>query len=94
MSTKTAIIAVYIAFLAVFLLVVLFATFLDIIGICTYDDGIMQTCQIGAIDVSALYNSNPIISIFANTSLFFFWILLGGCTLYVRDWMKKRDASK
>lgn len=92
MTTKTAIITVYIAFLAIFLLVVLFATFLDIIGICTYDDGIMDTCQIGPIDVSALYNTNSLFSIFANTNLFFFWILLGGGTLYYIDWRKKKNA--
>lgn len=92
MTIKTAIIAVYIAFLAVFLLVVLFATFLDIIGICTYDDGIMDTCIIGSVDVSALYNTNPIVSLFANTNLFFVWILLGGGTLYYLDWRKKKNA--
>lgn len=93
MTPKAAIRIVYIAFLAVFLLVVLFATFLDIIGICTYDDGIMQNCQIGSVDVSALYNTNPIISLFANTNLFFFWLLLGGGTLYYRDWQAKRSAK-
>lgn len=92
MTPKAAIIAVYLAFLSVFFVVVLFATFLDIIGICTYDDGVMQACQIGRVDVSALYNTNPIISLFANTNLFFFWILLGGGTLYYLDWRKKRNA--
>lgn len=92
MTSKTAIITVYIAFLCVFFVVVLFATFLDIIGICTYDDGIMQTCTLNGINVSALYNTNPIVSLFANTNLFFFWILLGGGTLYYLDWRKKKNA--
>ena len=92
MTTKNAIIAVYIVFLAIFLLVVLFATFIDIIGICTYDDGIMGSCTIGSVNVSALYNTNPIVSLFANTNLFFFWILLGGGTLYYLDWRKKQNA--
>ena len=92
MTPKAAIITVYIAFLAVFFCVVLFATFLDILGICTYVDGIMQPCKVGQYDVAALYNASPIISIFANTNLFFFWLLLGGCTLYIRDWWKKRNA--
>ena len=92
MTTKSAIILVYIAFLAVFFIVIMFATFLDIIGICTYKNGVMETCQVGNTDVAALYNTNPIISIFASSSLFIFWILLGGCTLYIRDWLKKRNA--
>jgi hypothetical protein len=92
MSTKNAIIAVYTAFLTLFLLVVLFATFLDIIGICIYKNGIMQSCQIGSIDVSNLYNSSPLFSIFANTNLFFLWILLGGGTLYYFEWRRKKSA--
>ncbi len=92
MTLKTALILVYVAFLAVFFVVVLFATFLDIIGICVFADGIMETCQVGRFNISHLYNSNPIVSIFANTNLFFFWILLGGGCLYLQDWLKKRNG--
>ena len=92
MSTKNAIIALYTGFLTIFLIVVLFATFLDIIGICIYKNGFMQACQIGPIDVSNLYNNSPIFSIFANINLFFLWILLGGGALYYFDWLRKRGA--
>ena len=92
MTRNQVIATLYIAVLAVFFIVIGFGILIDILGMCAYKNGVMGTCQIGQADVAALYNGSSIFGIFANTSYFFVWILLGGCTLYIRDWWTKRNA--
>jgi hypothetical protein len=92
MTRQRLLLTLYLIPLLIFFAVIIFATLLDIIGVCTYKSGVMETCQIGASNVADLYNTNVFFIIFSNTSFFFFWILLGGCTLYIRDWLNKRNA--
>jgi hypothetical protein len=91
MTRQRLFLTLYLIPLLIFFIVIIFATLLDIIGVCTYKSGVMESCQIGATNVADLYNNNLILIFFSNTNFFFFWILLGGGSLYARDWLNKRN---
>jgi hypothetical protein len=92
MTVKRLVITLYTLPLMVFLATTIFATFADMLGNCAYDDGTIQTCALWGSDYAWLYDRAHVIGFMSNWSFLVVWILLGGCTLYVMDWLKKRNA--
>lgn len=92
MTLKRFIVILYTLPLMVFLCTTIFAVIADMIGSCAYDDGTIRSCTALGRDFTWLYDPTLPIGFMSTWAFLVAWILLGGCTMYALDWLKKRNA--
>ncbi|PLS22010.1 hypothetical protein [Neptunicoccus cionae] len=92
MKLKQILVILYTLPLMVFLCTTIFAVIADMIGSCAYNDGTITHCTAWGRDYSWLYDTATPVGFMSNWAFLVAWILLGGCTMYALDWLKKRNA--
>ena len=92
MTLKRIALTFYAIILLLFVFAIIITTFVELFGTCATTTAEILTCDLWGMDVTPLQNPTNVVGYLANTNFFIFWILLGGCSMYIFDWLKKRNA--